>query len=369
MIIFRYVARDILATTFAVTLVLVVVITSSRFVKYLAQAAAGQLDANVLFAVIGYRMPGFLELIIPLAFFLAVLLVYGRMYVESEMTVLHACGVGPGRFMVYAISIACAVAVLVGWLALSVSPGGLARAEALLNEQKERSELESMDEGRFYSLRGGRAVMYSGEIDDSQHMTHVFVAEAGDEEDAEPSRVIVFAEKGSSRRDSAQGDRFLVLENGYRIEGVPGRADFTLTSFAQYGHRLARVEPDSRRRQKVASLPTADLLASDDPARRAALQWRISSPLLLLVVTLLAVPLARTNPRQGRFIRIFPAIILYMLYLVALNGARGMMEEQAALAVLGLWWVHFLFLAIGLVLLVWSGAWRPAWLTPKAAMR
>ena len=86
MIIFRYIARDLLGTTAAVCAVLMLVIISGRFVKYLAEAAAGLLDANILFAVIGYRLPGFLELILPLAFFLGILLVYGRLYVDSEMT-------------------------------------------------------------------------------------------------------------------------------------------------------------------------------------------------------------------------------------------------------------------------------------------
>jgi lipopolysaccharide export system permease protein len=60
---------------------------SSRFVQYMADAAEGKIDPNVIFAIMGYRMPGFLELILPLAFFLAVLLSYGRMYQDSEMTV------------------------------------------------------------------------------------------------------------------------------------------------------------------------------------------------------------------------------------------------------------------------------------------
>ena len=73
MLIFRYLARDLLSSTFAVCTVLLLVILSGRFVKYLAQAAAGELDAGILLAVIGYRLPGFLELILPLAFFLGIL--------------------------------------------------------------------------------------------------------------------------------------------------------------------------------------------------------------------------------------------------------------------------------------------------------
>ncbi|KKK97810.1 hypothetical protein LCGC14_2649040, partial [marine sediment metagenome] len=101
LLIFRYIARDLLASTFAVCTVLLMVVVSGRFVKYLAQAAAGELDAGILLAIIGYRLPGFLELILPLAFFLAILLTYGRLYVQSEMTVMTACGMSPIQLVVY----------------------------------------------------------------------------------------------------------------------------------------------------------------------------------------------------------------------------------------------------------------------------
>lgn len=360
MIIFRYIAKDILSTTFAVTLVLMLVIISSRFVKYLAQAAAGQLDANILFAVIGYRIPGFLELILPLAFFLAILLVYGRMYADSEMTVLKACGTGPVTVIGYTLAVAAVVATLVAWLSLSVSPGGLAKAEALLSAQQTRGELESLESGKFYVLRDDRGVTYSEEITEAGVMRNVFLAEPAARNKKTPTRVVVFAEYGSPQQNQENNERYLVLTNGYRIQGVPGRADFQITSFEQYGQRLARPSPDRGRREKAGSLATGQLLASAAPAHRAALQWRLSVPILVLVVTLIAVPLSRTNPRQGRFVKIFPAVMIYILYLVSLNGARGMVEDNGALAGFGLWWVHVVFLGVAFVLIVWDAGWRPS---------
>tara|TARA_R110000787_G_scaffold75807_1_gene167770 strand:+ start:2337 stop:3458 length:1122 start_codon:yes stop_codon:yes gene_type:complete len=359
-IIFRYIARDILATTAAVSLVLMLVIISGRFVKYLALAAAGQLDPNILFAVIGYRVPGFLELILPLGFFLAILLVYGRMYIDSEMTVLHACGLGPNTLTLYAMAVGVVVALLVAWLSLSVSPGGLARADALLSAQKTRGELESAEGGKFYPLNEGRGVTYSEKIGEDGLMRNVFFAEPGNENSKDPTRVIVLAKSGRTQQDSDNGERYLVLENGYRVQGVPGRADFQITSFEQYGQRLAKPVEALGRRERAAALSTGVLLASSEPAHRASLQWRLSVPILVLVVTLIAVPLSRTSPRQGRFVKIFPAVILYILYLITLNGARGAVEEQSQMAGLGVWWVHGVFLSIAGVLVAWNAGWRPA---------
>ncbi|RLA46789.1 MAG: LPS export ABC transporter permease LptF [Gammaproteobacteria bacterium] len=360
MIIFRYIARDILASTAAVSLVLMLVIMSSRFVKYLAQAAGGELDASILFAVIGYRVPGFLELILPLAFFLAILLVYGRMYVDSEMTVLYACGMDPKKLMAYTMVVAIGVAALVAWLSLSVSPQGLAKAEALLSAQKSRGEIESLASGKFYTLRGGRGVTYSEEISEGGHMRNVFLAEPGDKERNNLGHVVILAASGYPQRDEDNGERYLLLEDGYRIQGAPGRADFQITSFEQYGQRMGKPRPGQGRREKAGALTTRKLLSSNEPAHRAALQWRFSVPVLVLVVALMAVPLSRTNSRQGRFVKIFPAVILYILYLVALNAARGAIEEEKQLAALGLWWIHLIFLSIAAVLIAWDSGWRPA---------
>ncbi|MBV1930977.1 MAG: LPS export ABC transporter permease LptF [Porticoccaceae bacterium] len=360
MIIFRYIGKAILATTGAVTLVLMLVIMSGRFVKYLAEAAAGQLDANILFAVIGYRIPGFLELILPLAFFLAILLSYGRMYVDNEMTVLYACGMGPNKLIRYTMVIALGVAGLAAWLSLSVSPSGLAKAEALLNAQKDRGEFASIESGKFYSLREGRGVTYSEAVAEDGTMSNVFLAEPGNEKSEDPARVVVFSEGGHSQRDKNNGEQYLVLENGYRIQGVPGRADFQITSFEEYGQRLAKPRPGNRDRKKAGTLSTQVLLSSDQPAHRAALLWRFSVPLLVLVVTLIAVPLSRTNPRQGRFVKIFPAVIIYILYLVILNVARSGIEEEVPMALLRFCGVHLIFLAVAAVLIAWNSGWRPS---------
>ena len=90
---------------------------------------------------------------------------------------------------------------------------------------------------------------------------------------------------------------------------------------------------------------------------KAELQWRISLPILVFIVTLMAVPLSRVNPRQGRYLKLLPAILLYMAYLTILIAARGALEKGKLPMALGLWWVHALFLLIGLGLLYWE-PWR-----------
>lgn len=356
-IIFRYLARDLVAATAAVAAVLLVVIVSGRFVRLLADAAAGFIDPGILFAVIGYRLPGFLELILPLAFFLGILLAYGRFYVDSEMTVLRACGMGEGRLLAYTLVVAVAVAALAGWLSLVVGPDGIARAQALLDTQKGRGEFEIIEGGSFYPLREGRGVAYTESKDTEGVLYGVFLAETGSGKGAR-APVIVVAERGRARR-AADGGDFMVLDNGYRIQGIPGRADFQLTAFAEYGQRLSVPAKIDRRRTKIAALPTGELTDWRDPQQMSALQWRLSVPLVVLVVTLMAVPLSQTSSRRGRYTKVFPAMLLYVIYLLALNAARGAVEDGELPGAIGLWPVHLAFVAIAGGLLAWNAGRRP----------
>lgn len=358
MIIFRYLARDLLGTTAAVAIVLLAVVMSGRFVQYLADAAEGKIDPDVVFAIMGYRMPGFLELILPLAFFLGVLLAYGRLYQDSEITVLHACGLSRARITLYTLAVAALVGGCVALLSLWITPQGMARAEALVDAQKNRGEFDLMDAGRFYPLRGGRGVSYTGELRPEGLMKDVFLVESGADSQGEPRMTIVVAAEGAPQRSEQGKAVYLVLRDGYRYEGVPGRADFEMTEFEEYGQRIP--EPAPRDRPGWAeSLPTGALRQSADPEHIAALQWRYSAVLLVPIVTLMALPLARTSPREGRFAHILPAMVLYVLYLVSLNAMRGAIEDGDLAPLPGLWSIHLLFLVLGAVLMQrWTG-WRP----------
>ena len=354
MIIFRYLSRELLSATFAVCIVLLLVLISGRFVKYLANAVAGNLEPGVIFAVIGYRIPGFLELTLPLAFFLAILLSFGRFYVENEMSVLKACGVSEGQLLGYTAVMAVALALLVGWLSLSVSPSGLAKAETIFIAQEEKTELDKITPKKFYSLRGDKGVTYAEKVNEQQELENVFLAvTAGSPETFDSRLVLVIAERGRQQKTEDGSDRYLVLDKGYRVEGTPGSPEYQITQFAEYGSRL---EPPTGIVEdlEINARPTAELIGSADIRHQAALQWRLSIPLMVLIVTLLAVPLSRTDPRQGRYAKLLPAVMLYFTYLVMLNGLRGALESGSVPIGATLLPVHLLFLLIAALLLGWG---------------
>ena len=356
LLIFRYIARDLLLSTAAVCALLLLIIVSGRFVKYLADAATGALDPGILFAVMGYRLPGFVELILPLAFFLAVLLTYGRMYLENEMSVLFACGMSERRLVAYTMLVAALVALITAWMSLVAAPAGLRKAETLLDAQKNRGELDALLPRQFHALSKGRGTMYVESLSDSGEMSDVFLAQNSDDS-AQSQLVVVLSDTARQQKGVESQAGYLVLGNGYRIQGVPGQADYQLTEFSEHGIRLSK--PRIRQRApKVDTLVTPALMQSERLEYQAAFHWRISVPVLVLVVSLMAIPLSKTNPRQGRFAKMFPAMLAYIIYLVLLNAARGMLEEGALPSVLGLWPVHLLFLLFALSVMSWPALQR-----------
>ena len=348
MIVFRYLSREVLQTLAAVSGVLLLIIMSGRFIKYLAQAAAGQLDSGVLFLIMAYRLPGFMVLILPLGMFLGILLAYGRLYLDSEMTVLSATGISDRKIIGYTQGPALLIMLIVALLSFWIAPAGVLKTQQLFNQQDALTEFDTLAAGRFQALGSGQRVTYAGGLsDDRTQLEEIFITERrGDGEDA---KLGVLVAATGTQELNADGSRYLVLNKGFRYEGQPGEADFRTIEYDTYGVLLPKPEVQTEVTDREA-MSTPQLLSEQGLDERAELQWRIAIPLLVPIVAFFAVPLARVNPRQGRFLKLLPAILLYMAYLALLISARGWMESGKTPAALGLWWVHGLFLAIGLVL-------------------
>lgn len=334
-------------TTTAVTALLLVIVVSGRFVKYLAQAAAGDLAPDVLLSIIAFRIPSFLELILPLALFISILLAYGRLYVDSEMTVMSACGISTRRLVWYTLAPAVLIAVVVAACSFYFSPQGIGQVQRIFSDASSSQGLQSLVADRFRVDRDSGRVTYVESVTEEGEMGGVFAADLV-QAPGEQLAVVV-AEQGRIEVDAVSGDRFLRLEHGRRYLGSPGAADYQITDFEVLGQRLERQQ--ERTYQKLDAWPTMALWHVDTPSAQATLQWRISLVLLVPIVAMIALALSRTDHRRGRYLKMFPGFLLYMLYLVSLGGARDALAQGRLSLNVGLWWVHglFLLLAAGLL--------------------
>jgi lipopolysaccharide export system permease protein len=153
------------------------------------------------------------------------------------------------------------------------------------------------------------------------------------------------AARGQEYLDRVSGDRYLLLQDGYRYEGQHGQPAFRIMYFAEHGIRIQEraVSPAAQRRSGSSSV---DLWRSENAADRIELQWRLAMPLTTLLLALLAVPLSRSSPRQGRLLGLFLGVVVYMAYNNALSIGRSMLNAGDVPLWLGLWWVHLLAVAL-----------------------
>lgn len=361
-IISRYLIREILLALLAVSGVLYVIYVSNRLIRFFGDAESGGLPGWVIPQLLGLKSLSNLPMLLPLAFFIAVLIALGRLYRDNEVLVLAACGVGIGRLRRTILWLAFAFAGVVAAVSLYAGPLAEELSYRIQDRVKAQADVYSIAAGRFRELRGGKMVFYVEAMgDDGKELQNVFVQ-------ARRNGIlnVMTAARGHQEVAADSGDRYLVLEDGYRYEGQPGDSQFKIIHFARHGILLEQqqVTPSAR---KVIASSTPRLIGNPGLYEQAELQWRIAMPLATLLLAALAVPLSRTNPRQGRFGKLFVAVLIYALYMNFLAVGRSWVEHGVSPPVLGLWWVHLLLAALALVLTVRQAGW--AWLRLRLSGR
>jgi len=344
MIIARYLAKQILQLTAALTLVLLAVAVLIRLLNYLGDATEGNIDPSVLLLLMSYRLPEFVQLILPLALLLSILLAYGRMYADNEMTVLIASGLSKRRLLAYTLLSSSAIILLISYLSLSLTPWGLMNSETLLEKQKDLNEFDVMVPGIFQDISSGARTTYAENIEDNV-IENVFMHET------ESDRLIVASSASLSQNvESGDSDRLVVFAEGSLTEGMATESFYSVTSFGELAVRIPQREINIDLSQVEQTMNTTELWSSATNSGIAELQWRLSLILIVPVLCLLAVPLSKVNPRQGRFAKLAPAVLLYIIYFALLLASRDWLADGVLPAVVGLWWVHILFLGLGILM-------------------
>lgn len=353
----RYLLTEVLKALLAILLVLMLILMSNSFIKLLKEVASGELNTHLLFQVLGLQMTGYLARLVPPAFFFAVLYAVGRMYRDSEMVALESCGVGGMRLYRSLLWVVVPVVLLTAWLSLFVQPwANRVSAELIASQQGQSSELAGISAGRFNEYSKGELVLYVESMaSDERRMSNVFVQQR-----RQGVLSLISAKSGFQQIDETSGDRYLVLDNGFRYEGNPGQYDYRVSEFDRYALRIQDKEGGVIKRKRKLLSNTA-LLASDSVADHAEFQVRLSQIFGLLVFTLLSLPLSRSLPRQGPFGRLVLAFILYTLYLGLQGAAERWMIEGMTPNWLGIWWVHLTLAMGGILLLIPDTGWYRGW--------
>ena len=331
----RYIFREIASTWLGVTLVLLLILLTNQFARVLGDVAKGKLPKGAAFDVIGLSAAQYLTILVPIGLFLAIMLALGRLYRDSEMPAMMACRIGPFGIYRPLTWLMVPLALGVAWLSIDLGPRALQSIERVGAEARRQADLESIEPGRFISVGSDNAVVYGERIREDGMMENVFLQRRlGDDK-----LVVVVARLGEQVDSDDPDIRFLVLHDGRRYEGIPGTTDFHVAEFLEHGipYRLPSLDsPDPRPRAMLFR----SLLQSDELEHIAELQWRLSVPLATIILSIIAVPLSRAQPRTGRYGRIAIGLLVFIIYLNMLSASKAWVEQGSLSPMIGLWWVH-----------------------------
>jgi len=352
-IIDRYVVREVVRTCAGVTPVLLIILVGTQFARVLSRAAADRLPRDVMFQLMGLKTVEYLTVLVPLAVFFSIVLALGRLYRDSEMTVMAACGVGPARLYRPVLLVAGFTAAMLAWLAFDVRPVVAYRSHVVKIEAQRDLRANLITANRFRSTPDGTLVFYARGAEEDGSLRGVFIQRRrGDTVE------LAVASRGIQRPTADGKGRELILYDGRRFVGVPGTTDLRIVDFEEHGIPVVLPEADTRP-DDPEMVSTTDLLVARTPENWAELHWRLASPISLMILALLAVPLSRSGSRASRYDRLGYAILVYLIYSNLLGVAYSMVAKEKISPWLGFWWVHIPLAALALLLMAWQSGWRP----------
>ncbi|MEP6608189.1 MAG: LPS export ABC transporter permease LptF [Burkholderiaceae bacterium] len=367
MIFGRSIVSELTSTASAVFTVLFSIIFSVGLVRIIGQAAGGRIDNEAVFELVALTALTWLPIILTLTLFVSVLMALTRAYRDSEMVVWFTAGRSLTAWIGPVIRFAWPIIVSVALLALFVTPWANAQIEQSRERFEKRDDVSRVAPGRFVESGGSDRVFFVESVDVLDGQVHnVFVSMRNRDRES-----LIVATKGIVEV-APNGDRFLVLEQGRRYEGTPGKLEYRTMEFDRYAIRLeSRADqPLSQRRAKTLTL--MQLVSDPSELNLGELLWRAGLPIVALILTLLAIPLAYVNPRVGRSVNLIVAVLLFAVYLNVLNTVHAYVQQGRLPFGVGVWVVHAAVLLLVLMLFlrrVYMWRWLPRWLSRSSGSR
>ena len=377
MIFQRALRRELVSTAGAVFTTLFTITITVMLIKILGRAAGGKVASQDVIALIGFAALKYLPIILILTAFIAVLVVVTRSYQDSEMVVWFASGLSLTRWIKPIMSFGIPIIILTALLSFWVTPWANRQSAAFQERFEKREDIAKVSPGKFQESSSADRIFFVEAVSgDATKVKNVFVNTVTNGRTS-----VVVAREGSIALD-ARGDKFLVMDQGRRYDGIASQADFRVMEFERYGVLVARKSQALVGDMSARSLSTPELLANLNNFNGGELLWRVSLPVMGLLLMLLAIPLGFVNPRGGRSANLLIALLLFIIYsnMVSVFQA-SVVQQRLPLAVA--WWPLHLIAAILIILLfswrlfinsryhpatVW-GALKRAWLFRKAGQQ
>lgn len=341
--------RETLKSQFAILFILLLIFFCQKLVRILGAAVDGEIPTNLVLSLLGLGVPEMAQLILPLSLFLGLLMTLGKLYTESEITVMHACGLSKAVLVKAAMVLALFTGLLAAVNVMWAGPWSSLHQDEVLAEAKANPGLAALAQGQFQPTSDGNAVLFIESVEGS-HFKDVFLAQLRARNNARPSVVVADSGQLSQTRD---GSQVVTFNKGTRFEGTAMLRDFRITDFENYqaivGHQAVALNPSDTEQMDMRTLWHAE----GDRAS-AELHWRFTLVLTVFIMALMVVPLSVVNPRQGRVLSMLPAMLLYLVFFllqtsIKSNGGKGKIDPAV-----WMWVVNLLYLALAVCLNLWD---------------
>ncbi|MFC7297217.1 LPS export ABC transporter permease LptF [Herminiimonas aquatilis] len=348
MIFQRALRRDLLNTAGAVFTTLLTITITVMLIRILGQAAGGKVASADVVALIGFSALNYLPIILNLAGFMSVLLVVTRSYQDSEMVVWFASGLSLSRWISPVLMFGLPIVITTALLSFFLTPWSNQQSAIYKERYANREDIARVSPGKFQeSSSSNRVFFVEGVAGDATKVRNIFVSSVRNGKTS-----VVVAKEGTVEADPA-GDKFLVMHQGRRYDGVPTQSDFQLMEFDRYGVLVSSQSSAMVGDTSARALSTKELLVNRNNFNDAELLWRVSLPLMGILLMLLAIPLGFVNPRGGRSANLLIALFLFVFYSNMLSYAQATVVQGRSLLMLAWWPVHLVALLIVVVFFAW----------------
>ena len=346
MVLSRYITAEIARPLFLGVGLLVVVFTGYSSAVNLGQAADGFIAMPSVARLIGLNTIVALEVLLPTALYLSIISSLSRFYRDSEMAAMRAAGIGEMRILRSTVLLSVLIAILVGVISIYGRPWAYREIYRIEAEARAEFDIRKIQPKRFLELQDSKYVLFAGGVDKkSASLKEVFLqTELG-----EKIQVLYAQEAFLPPVRFGEARSFELVDGyGYLLDRF-GTRDITLRYKEMIVHIPSEALDTSYRRKAE---PTINLFNSDAPKDIAEFQWRISTPLATLVLALLAVPLSRSAPREGRHRSFFLAVLVYVGLFNMTSVARTWVEESKVASFPGIWWIYSFPLLLFVILML-----------------
>ena len=339
----RALLNELVGNLLIVLTILLGITGSILWIRLLGDAASGALANEAVGAMLGFSILNYLPVLLSVAGFLAVLLTVSRAYRDSEMVVWMSSGLSLTAWIRPVLYLATPIVVIIAVISLVLSPWALRKSDQYRTQLENRDDLSTVAPGVFKESRHADRVYFVESFNTLNNtVNNVFMRSEQNQQSG-----IMVAEHGY-QMTAKNKDRFIVLLNGRRYEGISGQADYKIMEFERYAIRVEAYESKMVETSSKA-MRTSELLRKPFPLYISELQWRVSLPISALILMVFAIPLGFSNPRAGRSANLLIAIFAYMIYSNFLSIAQAWVAQGKLNPYIGLWVVH----GVMLFLVVW----------------